>query len=189
MFARHRDGPRQRGQQRQQRQDRNDRDVLKEKNGKRGLPAGRAHLALFVQKLEHDRSRRHRQDHADRESDFPAKAERDRRRRDQRRSQHHLRAAEAKNGRAHLPEQRGPQLQPDHEKHHHDAELREVHHVGPFRADEAETKRPDNNSREQIAEDGAEPEPLRQRHGDDGRRKVNECVNEAHVAAAGCCEP
>ena len=109
------------------------------------------------------------------------KPEPDRRRRHHRARHHHLRAAKAENRPAHFPEHRRPQLQPDDEQHHDHAELRDVHDIAIRGADQPETKRPDHDAREQIAEDRAEPEPFRERDGDDGREQVDERLEKAHA--------
>ncbi len=63
------------------------------------------------------------------------------------------------------PQQRGPQLEPDEEQHHHHAELGEVHDVFAALGDEAQAERADGDAGEQVAEHGAQAEPLRDRHG------------------------
>jgi hypothetical protein len=72
----------------------------------------------------------------------------------------------------HLPQQRGTQLEPDHEQHHHHAELGEVHHIASA-IDEAQRVRSDDGSRQQVTNHRPEPEPFRQRHRDDRRQQID----------------
>ncbi len=95
---------------------------------------------------------------------------------------HDLPAAEPEDFAARLPEQRGPQLQADEEKHHDHAELGEVHHPAGL-AHEPERIRPDDHAGDEISEDGAEAEALSQRDGDDRGEQINEGFEKAHGVA------
>ena len=64
------------------------------------------------------------------------------------------------------PQPRRLHLEPDDEQEHHDAELGDVQdrlRIG----EQAEAEGPDDEAGGEIAEHGAEPEPLEQRHRDD----------------------
>ena len=93
-----------------------------------------------------------------------------------------LEAAEAEDRSAQPPEQRRLQLEPDHEEHHHDAELGEVHDVLPVAAEQAEAERPDRDAGEQVAEHRPEAPALGDRHGGHRRGEVHEGL-EQEVAA------
>jgi hypothetical protein len=76
-----------------------------------------------------------------------------------------------------------PQFEPDHEEHHDHAELRDVHYILAFGLYQSEAERADHDSREQISQDRPEPEPLRQRHGNDGRQQIDERLGKSHEAS------
>ena len=171
------------GQQRQHRQQRDHRDVLEQQHQERALAAARRQPALLLQRLQHDRGRRHRQDQARRQRRPPGDAEREAARGEQQRGRDHLHAAAAEQRAAAAPQGARVEFEPDHEQHHDDAELRRVHDVGAGAAEEAEAERPDRDAGDQVAQYGAEPEPPRERHRDHGGGEVDERLGEeVHVS-------
>ena len=149
-FRRARAGPDR--EQWHQRQDRNDGDILEQEDRERGLAAGCLHHAAFLERLEHDRGRRHGQDQADGDGRFPCEAGRDRHRPNYDRCSGHLQPAQAKDRPAHLPQERRAQFQTDHEQHHDHADLGEMHDVAAA-LDEPQRMRPDNRAGSQVAND------------------------------------
>src|SRR4029077_7410990 len=94
-----------------------------------------------------------------------------------------LRAAQAEDRSAHVPENRRPQFEPDHEEHHDHAELRDVHYILTFGLYQSEAEWADHDSREQISQDRPEPEPLCQGHGNGGRQQIDERLGKSHEAS------
>ena len=84
------------------------------------------HQRLFIQRLQHDRGRGQREDHADCQRRLPGQAEEQRSGKNRRDGKPDLRAAVAQQFVAHVPEGTWLQLQPDQEQHHHDAEFGEM---------------------------------------------------------------
>jgi hypothetical protein len=167
-----------RRQQREERQHRDHRDVLEQQHRERALTSRGLEQALLVERLQHDRRRRQRQDHAGDECRAPFQARGDTEAAHGGGGDQHLQAAEAEDRGAQAPQPLGLELEPHHEQHHHDAELGEVHHVLALAADETEAERSDRDAGEQVAEHRAQSEPLGERHGDDGGGEVDEGLEE-----------
>ena len=78
-----------------------------------------------------------------------------------------LRDAEPEDLPPQAPQPRRLHLQPDHEQEHHHAEFGDVQD-GLRIGEPAQAERTDDEAGRQIAQHGAEPEPLEHRHRDDG---------------------
>ena len=117
--------------------------------------------------MQHDRSRREAEDHADCERCLPREAEKiDAEQHDGRRRQADLQPAETDELGPHLPQRARAELEPDEEQHKHDAELREMLEV--LGVDDEAEHRSDDHACEEVAEDRAHAEPHCDRHRDDG---------------------
>ena len=78
--------------------------------------------------------------------------------------------AQAKNRPPHLPQQGGPQFEPDHEQHHDDADLGEVQDIAAA-VHETHGIRSDDRAGQEVPDHGSQPETLGQRHRDDRRQQ------------------
>jgi hypothetical protein len=171
-------------EQREHREDRDDGDVLEQQHRERGLAAAGLELAALGQRRQHDRRRRHRHDQPDRERRAPRHAERQRAGGDHRGRRRDLQPAEAEDRSAQPPQERRLQLEADHEQHHHDAELGEVHDVLALAADRAEHVGADQHAGHQVAQHRAQPEPLGDRHAHHRGAQVDERLEQDRVGHA-----
>jgi hypothetical protein len=85
----------------------------------------------------------------------------------------HLRGAQHKDVVPHGPQPRQVELESDDEQKQHDAELGDLHDLVAV-GKEAEPKRSDDQTRGQVAEDGAVLEAPKQGHGDHRRREKDQ---------------
>ena len=172
-----------RREQRQQRQHGDHGDVLEEQHRERALTRDGLELALFAERLQHDRRRGEREDRADRERGAQIDTEKCRGAPQHQRGRNDLEPAETEQRTAHPPQHRRLQLEPDHEEHHHDAELGEVQDVLAFAAHETEREGTDRDARDQVAEHRAQAESTRDRNRDHGSGQVDEGLIEKIVPA------
>ncbi len=153
-----------RREHRHQRQQRHDREVFEQQDGNGALARRCRGFPALVEHLHDDRSRRqheaHRTDdgHRDRE---PAEIDADRGQ--QRAAGQHLHEPQPEDVAPQRPQLRRLHFEADDEEEHHDAKFGHVQNGHGIR-DQADTERPDDEPRRQVAEDGAEPELAEQRH-------------------------
>ena len=86
---------------------------------------------------------------------------------------HNLEPAQAKNRSPHLPQQSGPQFEPDHEQHHDDTDLREMQDIAAA-VHETYGIGSDGSAGQEIPDHRSQAETLGQRHRDDGRQQIDE---------------
>ena len=102
---------------------------------------------------------------------------------ERRAGQSELQCAAAEHRRAHRPEALRLELEPDDEQHQHDAELGKMQDRLDV-LDEPQSPRTDRHAGEEIAEDGAQAQALRERHAQHRRGEIDERVLHHHAAPA-----
>ena len=160
-------------QQGHQGEDGNDRDILHQQDRKAGLPALAFHEVLFGKRLDDDGGRGERQHHADGERRLPRIAVEQGNARDGQRGEEDLPSSQAQQLAAHGPEPLGLHLQPDDEEHHHHAELGEDLKRVDIDIESGEY-RADRHAGKEVTEHRTEPEPARQRYGNNPRNEDQE---------------
>ena len=86
-----------------------------------------------------------------------------------------LQRAAAEHRRAHRPKALRLELEADHEQHQHDAELGEMQDRLDV-LDEPQSPGPDRDAGEEVPEDGAQTQPLRERHAQHRRGEIDQRV-------------
>ena len=158
------------GEQRQQRHQRHERHVLEQQHRERVPPGGGGQQLALGQHRQHDRRRGQRQPRPQHRRRRPIDAGQPRQTGEQQRGRQHLADAQAEHRAAEDPKPVRPQFQPDQEQQHDHAEFRDLGDL-PDIGDQPQPGRPDHRAGDQVAEDGAEAEPARQRHRDRGGRQ------------------
>ena len=173
--------------QREEAEDGDDGEVLSEQDGEGGLAAAACEEVPLVERGEDDGGRGHRPDEAERHGKVPAHAERKCDGGDGGGGDNDLESSEADDVAAEGAEDGRLDLQADEEEHHDDAELGEVEDLvgGPRDVEELGS---DEDAGGEVAEDGAESEPLGEGDADGGGSEVDDGVEEdgvAHAAPSG----
>ena len=133
------------------------------RKGDAAVPGGQ--LALLVEHLDGEGGRRQRERQPDKQTCLERIAECHPDRAQDDRGQEYLRAAESEHRRAERPQPDRLEFQADDEQQQHDAELGDMEHGLDLieRVDEAEAPGSDQNASKQIAKDGTDTQPFRQR--------------------------
>ena len=161
------------GEKGQQGEDRNRRHVLQQRDAEDAFARGRGQHVALGENAQADRRRRHRQAEPGDDGDVPVDAEGQRPEPEQQGRAEQLHVAPAEDGLAQRPEALRLELEADQEQHQDDAELGELQHlVGA--GDELQAPGADQDAREQVADDRAEAEKARHRHGQHRRAEVDQ---------------
>jgi hypothetical protein len=164
-------------QQGHQRQHGDGGDVLEQQDGKRRFAAAGAQLVALAQRLQRNGGGRQRQPQAAHQRHAPGKSGQQGGGAQQQGAAQDLRTPQSKDRPAQAPQACGLQLQADEKQHQHHAkfgEMQDVLHI----AHPAKTPGPDGNAGRQVANDGAQPQSARHRHGEHGRSKVEKGVTK-----------
>jgi hypothetical protein len=160
--------------------ERDDGEVLEQQHRERRLAAGRRQEVLLAERGEADRGRGHGEAHAGDEPDGHRLTEQDRDSGHGHDRDGHLRRPEAEDRAAQRPDARGVELEADEEEQEHDADRAEAEHrlrIG----DQAQAPGADRDAGDEVAEHGTQSEPLENRHRDDPRGEIDECLLEEAV--------
>ncbi len=139
--------------------------------------------------MKHERRRRHGQGNAGGDGGPPGPAQAQSGEGDDRGGDDDLQGAQPKDGLAQFPKLRGLEFKTDDEQHDDHAELGEVHDVGAFGADDAEHRRTDQNSRDEVTENGTKAQAGGDRHRENGSRKIDKGAEKKIVQMHGVSPP
>ncbi len=148
------------GQERQEGENRDDRHVLEEKNREGALPRLGSVQSLFPQGLQDDRRGGQGQGQPHGHGRLPGESHDLEEGRQEQGCQADLEGAGPQDQTAHPPEVGGVQLQSREEKHHHHAELGDVHDACSLPADQSQEIGADRDPAQEVTQDRSHAEPL-----------------------------
>jgi hypothetical protein len=162
-----------------------DREIFQEQNRNDALAARRGRFAPFVEQLHHGRGRGEHEAGRGEERHERRKPPGHAGQRQQKRADGNLRYAEPENFLSQAPEPRRLHLEADDEEKHHDAKLGDMQdclRIGK----QPQAERADHDAGGEIAEHGAEPDALENRHRDDAGREQRDHLHELGARMGVC---